>query len=268
MSSLSVYQSFRLINIISRVFGVMPLSMVRGDRSSGPICSMSALDYAYSCALLVVSVAHGVLAPFYVLHTSLPHEHRNSIFTTASAAEATRPTDIGAEIDEDEISEMATAMKILNPLMISVACVCSRLVALAFLHRRFGEFIAVLHNTDRLMEATIRSHVTSGSRTFLETLDRHLLRYFAVICVPVNVYYLFTVSAANSAAGVAWCAVLAFNNLACSSTDVQFIRCACMLECRFRIINNELQSIATIWDFKRGLVYWVRHRTLAFLKKL
>ncbi|VVC31513.1 Hypothetical protein CINCED_3A011505 [Cinara cedri] len=70
--------------------------------------------------------------------------------------------------------------------------------------------------------------------------------------MPVNVFYLFTASAANSKVGIAWCLVLAFNNLACFSTDMQFIRCAGMLRYRFNIINNELETIATVWQFKRG----------------
>lgn len=72
--------------------------------------------------------------------------------------------------------------------------------------------------------------------------------------MPVNVYYVITASAANSKAGTVWCAVLAFNNLACFSTDMQFIRCACMLEYRFKVVNNELENIASVWHFKRGLV--------------
>lgn len=177
MSSSSVYQSFRQINLISRIFGVMPLKMVPGDLMSGPICLMSTLDYMYSFILLIVSIVHGILAPFYVLHTIMPYEYKYSIFTSVMLHEM-RPTavnEIGTEEEEDEINEMATAMKILNPIMISVSSVCSRLVALTFLHRRFSEFITVLHKTDRLMEVTIKSHVSNASKTFLQTLDKYLL---------------------------------------------------------------------------------------------
>lgn len=179
MSTPSVYRSFRLITLISRLFGVMPLRMAPGDRTAGggPVCTMSTVDYAYSFALLVVSVMHGVLAPFYVLHTNMPYDYKNSIFTTVTA-EDTRPTNSGVGNDDDyDASDMATAMKILNPLMTTVACVCSRLVALTFLHHRFSVFIAVLHNTDRLMEATVRSRAPSSDRrrTLLEMLDENLL---------------------------------------------------------------------------------------------
>lgn len=257
MSTPSVYRSFHLITLVSRLFGVMPLRMVPGNRTvgGGPVCMMSMMDYAYSFALLVVSIVHGVLAPFYVLHTNMPYDYKNSIFTTLTA-EDVPPTNSGVggnDADDDyDASDMATAMKILNPLMTTVACVCSRLVALTFLHHRFGVFIAVLHNTDRLMEATVRSRVSSSDprRTLLEMLDENLLWYFVVIGLPVNIYYLFTVSTFNSVAGIIWCVVLAFNNLACLSSDVQFIRCACMLQYRFRAINNELQSIESIWNFK------------------
>lgn len=179
MSS-SVYQSFRWINIISRIFGVMPLKMMPGDLTTGPVCSVSSLDYMYSVALLIASVVHGVLAPFYVLHTIMPYEYEQSIFTVAAPAHAqpqqqNTVNEIGSQVDEDEVSEMATAMKILNPIMISVSSICSRLVALAFLHRRFGEFITVLHNTDRLMEVPIRSQVSTVGGTLLQTLDKYLL---------------------------------------------------------------------------------------------
>ncbi|XP_050052964.1 gustatory receptor for sugar taste 43a-like [Aphis gossypii] len=70
--------------------------------------------------------------------------------------------------------------------------------------------------------------------------------------MPVNVFYVYTVSTANSMAGIVWCVILAFNNLACFSTDMQFVRCACMLHYRFRVINNELETFASIWHFKRG----------------
>lgn len=261
MSTPSVYRSFCLITLVSRLFGVMPLRMVPGDRTAGggPICMMSMVDYVYSFTLLVVSIVHGVLAPFYVLHTNMPHDYKNSIFTTVTA-EDVPPTNIGVggndDNDDYDASDMATAMKILNPLMTILACVCSRLVALTFLHRRFGVFIAVLHNTDRLMEATVRSHVSSSDprRSLLEMLDENLLRYFVVIGLPVNIHYLYTVSAFNSVAGIVWCVVLALSNLTCISTDVQFIRCASMLQYRFRAINNELQSIESVWNFKRRSV--------------
>lgn len=180
MSTPSVYRSFRLITLVSRLFGVMPLRMVPGDRTAGngPVCMMSIVDYVYSFALLVISFVHGVLAPFYVLHTNMPYDYKNSIFTTVTA-EDMPPTNggVGGNDDDYDASDMATAMKILNPLMTTVACVCSRLVALMFLHHRFGVFIAVLHNTDRLMEATVRSRVSSSDtrRTLLEMLDENLL---------------------------------------------------------------------------------------------
>lgn len=174
MSFSSVYQSFRRINMISRIFGVMPLKMVSGDQISGPICLLSKLDYAYSIVLLVVSIIHGILAPFYVLHTLMPDVYENSIFTISSDV---RPSidEIEAELDEDDIGDMATIMKILNPIMISVSSVCSRLVALTFLHRRFSEFITVLHHTDRLMEVTMKSQVSSANKTLLQSLDKYLL---------------------------------------------------------------------------------------------
>lgn len=250
--SSNVYQSFRRINVISRIFGVMPLKMTPGDRTTGPICVLSSLDYAYSFALLVVSVAHGVLAPFYVLHTISPHEHEHSMFVFV--ADRPPPTDdggFGQPDDEEEASEMATAMKILNPIMVSVSSVCTRLVALTFLHRRLSEFIAVLHRTDSLMAAADGPRV-ARTDTVLQTFDKYLLRYFALVGVPVNVYYVFTASTVNSKAGTVWCVVLAFNNLACFSADMQFIRCACMLNSRFKFVNDQLESIASVWHFKRG----------------
>lgn len=255
MSSSSVYQSFRRINIMSRLFGVMPLKMDPGDQTSRPVCVMSTLDYIYSLVLLIVSIAHGILAPFYVLHTIMPNDYKQSIFTVAYAT-SMKPADngVGTELYEDEISEMATAMKILNPIMIAVSSICSRLVALTYLHCRFSEFINVLHNTDRLMEANIKMHVSNSSETLLQILDKYLLRYFVIIGISINAYYVFTASAVNSKAGIVWCVILAFNNLACFSTDMQFIRCACMLEYRFRVINNELETIASVWHFKRGSV--------------
>lgn len=174
MSSSGVYQSFRLINKISRLFGVMPLKMFPGDQLNGPICVMSTCDYIYSFILLIVSIVHGILAPFYVLHTIMPYDYEFSIFTRASDYRQT-VNEIGSQVDEDEISEMATAMKILNPIMISLSSICSRLVALTFLHRRFSEFITVLHNTDRLMEVTMKSYVSNASKTFLQTLNKYLL---------------------------------------------------------------------------------------------
>lgn len=156
----------------------MPLKMFPGDRISGPTCLLSKLDYAYSVVLLVVSVVHGILAPFYVLHTIMPDEYQHSLFTVASDVLQQQPppiNEIESEPDEDENSEMATVMKILNPIMISLSSICSRLVALTFLHRRFSEFITVLHNTDRLMEVTIKSHVSTTSITFVQILDKYLL---------------------------------------------------------------------------------------------
>lgn len=157
----------------------MPLKMTPGDPTTGPVCSVSTLDYAYSLALLVASIAHGILAPFYVLHTIMPYEYEQSIFTVSAPVHAppqqNTVNEIGSQVDEDEVSEMATAMKILNPIMISVSSICSRVVALAFLHRRFGEFITVLHNTDRLMEVPIRTQVSTVGGTLLQTLDKYLL---------------------------------------------------------------------------------------------
>jgi len=174
MSSSSVYQSFRQINIISRIFGVMPLKMKPGDQISGPVCLISTFDYVYSVVLLIVSVVHGILAPFYVLHTIMPYTYQHSMFTVAFDVQ--QPINaMESVIDEEEISEMATVMKILNPIMISLSSICSRLVALTFLHRRFSEFITVLHNTDRLMDVTIKSHVSTASKTFLQTIDTYLL---------------------------------------------------------------------------------------------
>lgn len=176
MTSPSVYQSFRQINIISRIFGVMPLKMVPGDQISGPLCLISTFDYVYSVVLLVVTVAHGVLAPFYVLHTIMPYVYQHSMFSVESDVRHPPAENGSADPDEDEISEMATVMKILNPIMISVSGICSRLVALAFLHRRLSEFITVLHNTDRLMDVAIKSDVSAAaSKTFVQTLDKYLL---------------------------------------------------------------------------------------------
>jgi len=176
MTSPSVYQSFRQINIISRIFGVMPLKMVPGDQISGPLCLISTFDYVYSVVLLIVTIAHGVLAPFYVLHTIMPYVYQHSMFSVESDVRHPTPTtEIDSDPDEDEISEMATVMKILNPLMISLSGICSRLVALTFLHRRLSEFITVLHNTDRLMDVTIKSNVSTASKTFIQTLDKYLL---------------------------------------------------------------------------------------------
>lgn len=256
MSSSSVYQSFRCINIISRIFGVMPLKMDPGDQTNGPVCLMSKLDYIYSLVLLIISIAHGILAPFYILHTIMPKDYKQSIFTVEFET-SMKPVvnGVGMELEEDEISVLATAMNILNPIMITVSSICSRLVTLTYLHCRLSEFIDILHNTDRLMEVNIKMHMSDSSKTPLQILDKYLLRYFIIIGILVNVYYVFTASAMNSKAGIAWCIVLAFNNLACFSTDMQFIRCACMLEYRFRIINNELKTIASLWHFKRGLVF-------------
>lgn len=233
----------------------MPLKIVPGDQASGPVCLMSTWDYIYSFVLLIMSIAHGILAPFYVLHTIMPNDYKQSIFTVAGTT-SMRPAinDVGSQFIEDEISEMATAMKILNPIMIALSSICSRLVALTYLHHRFSEFINVLHNTDRLMEVNIKLHVSNSSKTWLQILDEYLLQYFSIIGICVNAYYVYTASAANSKTGVMWCFVLAFNNLACFSTDLQFIRCACMLEYRFRVINNELETIASVWHFKRGSV--------------
>lgn len=141
----------------------------------------------------------------------------------------------------------------------SVAVMHNRLVALTFLHRKFGAFITVLHNTDRLMDIAVKLHHVStnnddGKMSLLKILDSYLLWYFILVGVPVNIYYVLTSSVVNSRAGTVWCVVLAFNNLSCFSTDLQFIRCACMLARRFRIINNELELIASVWHFKRGLV--------------
>lgn len=129
MSS-SVYQSFQAINIVSRIFGVMPLKMLPGDQITGPICSVSVLDYMYSFVLLIASFVHGVLAPFYVLHTIKPHYYEQSIFTLPVDERPMRTVvknENGFQYDEDEISDMATVMKILNPIMVSVSTVCSRL---------------------------------------------------------------------------------------------------------------------------------------------
>lgn len=190
-SSSSVYQAFRQINMLSRVFGVMPLKMVPGDQTTGPVCRMSVPDYAYTLVLFVVSLVHGLMAPFYVLHSILPDENERVVFT--ALVEIMRPHHVngtrpqqsglnGADGDDDvvEISVMATVMKILNPIMITVSCVCSRLVALGFLHRRFDEFITVLHNTDRLMTGMTvggSPHVAadSGSTSLVQYLDKHLL---------------------------------------------------------------------------------------------
>jgi hypothetical protein len=176
MTPPSVYQSFRQINIISRIFGVMPLKMVPGDQISGPICLISTFDYVYSVVLLIVTIAHGILSPFYVLHTIMPYVYQHSMFSVESdVRHPITESEIQSELDEDEISEMATVMKILNPIMISLSSICSRLVALTFLHRRLSEFITVLHNTDRLMDVTIKSNVSTASKTFIQTLDKYLL---------------------------------------------------------------------------------------------
>lgn len=176
MTSPNVYQSFRCINIMSRIFGVMPLKMMPGDQITGPICLLSKFDYAYSFILLIVSIVHGVMAPFYVLHTNMPHEYEHSIF---SVGPAKKPivNETESQLDEDEVSEMATAMKILNPIMISISCVCSRLVALTFLHHKFSEFITVLHSTDRLMAATKKTSVSNktAADSYLQTLNKYLL---------------------------------------------------------------------------------------------
>lgn len=172
MSSPNVYQSFYNINVISRVFGVMPLKMMPGDHINGPISRVSKLDYVYSLVLLVMSIVHGILAPVYVLHTIMPRYYKQSIFAVATPASYTNIA------EESEISEMVAAMKILSPIVTALSSVCSRLVALAYLHRRFGEFVNVLHNADRLMEATSKwssSAADAACRTPLQVLDKHLL---------------------------------------------------------------------------------------------
>jgi hypothetical protein len=101
-------------------------------------------------------------------------------------------------------------------------------------------------------------HVTDNGhnscRSLVQYLDKYLLWYFVLLGIPVNIHYLYTVSMVNSTASTLWCVVLAFNNLACFSTDMQFIRCACMLHYRFAVINSELETIAAVWHFKRGWV--------------
>lgn len=196
MSS-SVYQAFRQINLLSRVFGVMPLKMVPGDQSTGPVCQMSVPDYVYTLVLIVVSLVHGLLAPFYVLHSIMPDDQDSVVFTALMdimrphRVNGTRPLQQsgldggggGGDGDGDvvEISVMATVMKILNPIMITVSCVCSRMVALNFLHRRLDEFITVMHHTDRLMTgmAVGSQHAVDNSRngsgSLVQYLDKYLL---------------------------------------------------------------------------------------------
>lgn len=192
-SSSNVYRAFRQINLLSRVFGVMPLKMAPGDQATGPVCQMSVPDYVYTLVLLVMSLLHGLMAPFYVLNSIMPDDNDHVVFSALMEImrphqiNGTRPHESGlngsGDGDDDviEISVMATVMKILNPIMITVSCVCSRLVALSFLHRRFDEFITVLHNTDRLMTGmTVGSpHVTdnghNGSGSLVQFLDKYLL---------------------------------------------------------------------------------------------
>jgi hypothetical protein len=175
------------------VFGVMPLKMAPGDQTTGPLCQMSVPDYVYTLVLLVMSLVHGLMAPFYVLNSIIPDDNDRVVITALMEImrphyiNGTRPhiSGLGGSGDGDddviEISVMATVMKILNPIMITVSCVCSRLVALSFLHRRFDEFITVLYNTDKLMigMAIGSPHVTDNGhnscRSLVQYLDKYLL---------------------------------------------------------------------------------------------
>lgn len=72
-----------------------------------------------------------------------------------------------------------------------------------------------------------------------------------MFAIPANVYYVYSTSHFNNVFGILWCTVLSFNNIAAFCSDMQFIRCACMLHYRFETINNHLRAVASNWNFKR-----------------
>lgn len=150
----SVYQSLKPICTVSRLFGVMPVKLKVGSKDGRPVSRLSHIDYVYSVVLFVFTVVHAVSVPIYVVHTSMPVAHKDSLFVF-ELPEVPEPTPKTVDsFDEVNVSnQLSFSMKILSPFMVSISSTCCRLTALMAVHRGFGTFVDVMHNMDQMMGA-------------------------------------------------------------------------------------------------------------------
>lgn len=258
--------SFLPIYFLSSAFGIMPFKYQFGNknkkisRNESPM-DLSIIKLIVAVILLVITIVHGVSAPLYVLHTSLPETYRDGIFVFESFIEGNLTTQ-----DIDKETKQSLIMKILNPLLITLMSVSARIVAIFSLRSGLRQFFSDVKEADKFLKHIKNYEVMVNTRKHLN-YSIGLSVSFVLLSFPINCFYLINVSSSNNQFGVIWCAVLVWSNLTGFCSDILFVFCAYLIRLRFRVINETLSNLieeenyATTFqfstNFKRDFSYVV-----------
>ncbi|XP_072157238.1 uncharacterized protein [Bemisia tabaci] len=250
-STPNIHLSFLPVFYLSKLFGVMPFKFVRKrklkkidvkvtDASSSPRSSQyknSVCDYMYSYCWLILTLAHGLSAPFYVLHTNLPQKYTDGLFKYKLDPILQNKTIKG---NFDNETKQSISMKIINPLLVTLMSLGSRFISLYTINSNLTRFLLKLYRVDVSLCFMTDFRYYINHTKHLNTAVG-LVFYFIIFGLPVNFQYMLNVAEINNELGITWCLILVLYNLASFCSDLQFIFFAYALRVRFEFISLNLE---------------------------
>lgn len=230
--------SFVPIYFLSSAFGIMPFKYQFGKKKSTqnqPPMELSVMKLIIAVILLVITIVHGVSAPLYVLHTSLPNIYGDGLFASEQVI------DVNSTLHDRE-TKQSLIMKILNPLLITLMSISARIVAIFSLRTGLKQFFTDVKEADKFLRHIKNYDIMVNTRKHL-SYSIGLSVSFVLLSVPINMFYLISVSEINNRFGVIWCAALVWSNLTGFCSDILFVFCAYLIRLRFKVINVTLSSL-------------------------
>lgn len=263
-----IYFAFSPIFYLSKLFGIMPfrynrkaggtgwlsqkVSTIETDHQKQLPFTEDKRDIAYAIVSLILTILHGMSAPIYVLGSSSSNEYRQSVFMYNLFTSEDDESDAAIRKLYDKDTKQSLVMKVLNPLLVTLMCVGTRLVALYPMRFVLPDFFNKLTTADRFMKRIkhFSDHINDRNHRRCAVVA---VLYFTVLSLPINLYYLYSVSGVTSLFGIVWCTVLVWSNLTSFCGDLQFIFSGYLLKMRFKLINDTLRSLSVE---QNELSYW------------
>lgn len=230
--------AFLPVYFLSSAFGIMPLKYQFGKKKmtrNEPPMELSIFKLITAIILLLVTIVHGISAPLYVLHTSLPELYRDGMFAFESFVD-------GNETLHDRETKQSLIMKILNPLLITLMSISARIVAIFSLRTGLRQFFRDVKEADKFL-IHIKSYESMVNTKNHLSYSIGLCVSFILLSFPINTFYLISVSELNNRFGVIWCGILVWSNLTGFCSDILFVFCAYLIRLRFKVIIVTLSSL-------------------------
>ncbi|KAK7576188.1 hypothetical protein V9T40_012474 [Parthenolecanium corni] len=206
-------------------------------RSHIPMTS-SIFRVIFATILVIFTILYGISAPLYIVQTNLPEWYPKGIFVRKSffANEST--------IEPSTDTYQSLIMKILYPILITLASISIRTAAIFSMRKGLKNFFTKIEQADRFLKRMENFENVVNTRSHL-LYSVGLCCFFLIMSIPIHFNYLLTAIWLNNRYGLMWCIAMVWSVMTGFCGDILFSFCAYLIRIRFKVINMTLGNIRT-----------------------